>query len=346
MNASPSRKKGQTTIRDIAREVGVSISTVSRVLNDYPHVDSTTRQVVWEAANELLYPMSRIRGQAAKSARTMAFISNFSLNNAQGSPVQLSGIDQIVANSAQAILEKERITTHIYSSVTSVEDMRGLVEANRISGIIFLGGIFNHDVLGWLQEREIPFLTAGAHAYPLNVNAVMANYVQGMGFAVEHLVATGRRHICLVNGPPETNTSEEKYKGLRLSLSLNELPFQAYQVTAGADFEIESGYIATLKLLAQAQPVDAIIYANDDMAVGGLKALKESGRRVPADVAIVGIHNYEIARFSDPALTTIGFDMQMMGRLAGLRLCNLMGGSYDDSHAMIVSTRLIVRDST
>ena len=260
--------------------------------------------------------------------------------------MQLSGIDQIVMNGAQAIFEKERISTHIYNSGASVKDMRELVDANQISGLIFLGGILNHEVLSWLQEREIPFVTAGAHAYPLDVNAVMANYAQGMGFAVEHLASRSRRHICLVNGPPETNTSEEKYKGLRLALNLNELPFQAYQVTAGADFEIESGYIATLRLLAQGRPVDAIVYANDGMAAGGLKAIKESGRQVPDDIAIVGTHNYEIARFSDPPLTTIGFDMRIMGRLAGLRLCNLMDGSYDDPNVMIVSTRLIVRDST
>lgn len=276
----------------------------------------------------------------------MAFISNVQHRNDLEAPAQLSGIDQIVVNGAQAIFEKERITTHIYNPGASVEDMRDLVEAHRISGLIFLGGIFNNDVLGWLQEREIPFVTAGAHAYPLAVNAVMANYVQGMGFAVEHLVSTGRRHICLVNGPAETNTSEEKYKGLRLALSLNDLPFQAYQVSVGADFEIESGYIATLRLLALAQPVDAIVYANDGMAVGGLKAIRESGRQVPGDIAIVGFHDYEISRFSDPALTTVGFDMQMMGRLAGLRLYNLMQGSVDDPNVMIVSTRLIVRDST
>ena len=347
MNGGHPRDKNQITLRDIAREADVSVSTVSRVLNNHPHVDSATRQAVWKTANQLQYPLSRIRGQAAKRARTtMAFISNFQENKAQGAQVQLSGIDQIVVNGAQAIFEKERISTHIYNSGGSVEDMRDLVDAHQIGGLIFLGGIFNRDVLGWLQEREIPFVTGGAHAYPLIVNAVMANYAQGMGFAVDHLVATGRRHICLVNGPPETNTSEEKYKGLRLALSLNALPFQAYQVIPGADFEIESGYIATLRLLAQAQPVDAIVYANDGMAVGGLKAIRESGRQVPDDVAVVGFHNYEIARFSDPALTSIGFDMQMMGRLAGLRLCNLMEGPYDDPHVMIVSTRLIVRDST
>ena len=339
-------KRDQVTIRDIAREAAVSISTVSRVLNDHPHVDSATRRIVWETANELQYPLSRIRGQLAKATRTIAFISNFPQNIVYEAPVQLGGIEQLVVNGAQSIFQKARISTHIYNAGGSVDDMRSLLDTNRISGLIFLGGIYNQDVLAWLQEREIPFVTAGAHAYPLDVNAVMANYVQGMELAVDHLVSKRRRHICLVNGPPATNTSEEKYKGFRLSLSLSELPFQAYQVNQGADFDVESGYIATLRLLAQGQPVDSIIYADDGMAVGGMKAIRESGFQVPEDIAIIGIHNYEIARFSDPALTTIGFDMSKMGRLAGQRLNNLMDGSSDDPHVMMVSTRLIVRDST
>ena len=340
------RQKGQTTIRDIAREADVSISTVSRVLNDHPHVDTATRQVVWKTAHELGYPLSRIRGQAAKPARTIAFISNYLMNNADESPVQLGGIDQLVVSGAQSIFEEARVSTHTYNFGASVKDIRYLVDSNRISGLIFLGGIYNRDVLAWLQERNIPFVTAGAHAYPMDVNAVMANYVQGMGLAVDHLVARGRRHICLVNGPPESNTSDEKYKGFRLSLSLNEIPFQAYQLVCGSDFDVESGYRATVRLLAQGQAVDAIVYAADGMAAGGLKAIKESGRLVPDDVAVVGFHNYEITRFSSPPLTTVGFDMRMMGRLAGLRLRDLMDGSQNDPHVMVVSTRLIVREST
>lgn len=338
--------RSQTTIRDIAREADVSVSTVSRVLNDHPHVDSHTREAVWKTASDLGYPLSRLRGPGAKPKRTIAFLTHMLDSSAHTDSVRTSDIEQMIVRGAHTVFETKRVATHIYKSDTSTEQLQQLIEASNIGGLIFPGGVYNRDMLLWLKEESIAFVTAGAHAHPIDTNAVMANYVQGMVFAVEHLVATRRKHICLINGPAETNTSAEKYKGFRLGLSLHGLPCHDYQTSSGASFDVENGYIATLRLLALRKPVDAIIYGTDGMAVGGLKALKESGHHIPRDVAVVGLHNYDIARFADPALTTLEFDMQMMGRLAAWRLCNLMDGADEDCHVMTVPTRLIVRDST
>ena len=340
------RHKSQITIRDIAREADVSMSTVSRVLNDYPHVDSQTREAVWKTAAELEYSMSRLRGQNSKAQRTMAFLSTKVEEHADSQPALSGGIEQLIVRGAQSVFEDRRVATHIYQSFANNDQMADVVAANHISGVIFLGGAFDRSLLRVLQAASIPFVTAGGHAYPSDVNSVMANYVQGMVFAVEHLVARGRRHICLVNGPETTNTSREKYWGYRLALSLCNQSFDACQTARGANFDVGSGFDATKALLDGGQPVDAIVYADDGMAVGGLKAIRETGRSAPDDIAVIGCHNYDFARFADPALTSIGFDMQMMGRLAGLRLCNLMDGAADDPHVMTVSTQLIVRDST
>jgi len=347
MSHHSSNGKSTTTIRDVARVANVSISTVSRVLNDHPHVDEETRQAVWKIVSELEYPMSRVRGQTARNTHTMAFVSNVVAGGMQETvDVNVSGIEQLIVNGAQTIFHQQQVSTHIFKSNITIENIDKLITSNGIDGVIFLGGIYQRDVLSWLLEEGTPFVTAGAHAYPLNVTSVMANYMQGMEFAVQHLADLGHQRICLVNGPTTTNTSEEKYKGLRLSLSLRGLPFDDYQVTDGNWFGSEGGYIATLRLLAQSRPIDAIIYADDGMALGGLKALREAGRKVPDDVAVIGFHNYEYAKFADPALTTIGFDMQMMGRLAAQRLIALMNGENDDRHLITVPTTLIVRDST
>ncbi len=292
------------------------------------------------------YPLSRLRGPGAKPKRTVAFVTQMLDSTIHSSSMEIGEIEQLIVRGAQAIFEQKRMATQIYGSDTSAKQIQRLTETNSINGLIFPGGIYNRDMLRRLKERSIPFVTAGAHAYPIDTNAVMANYIQGMCIAVEHLVATSRKHICLINGPAETNTSAEKYKGFRLALSLHNLAFQDYQASNGASFDVENGYIATLRLLALRRPVDAIIYGTDGMAVGGLKALKESGSHIPRDVAVIGCHNYEIARFADPALTTIDFDMQMMGRLAASRLCSLFEGADEDCHVMTVPTRLIVRDST
>lgn len=346
MSVSIQRQKGHTTIRDIAREADVSISTVSRVLNDHPHVDSQTRQAVWQTATELDYPFSRLRGHSSKPGRTMAFLSSSVNQHAQVLPTLTGGIEQLIVRGAQSVFEDRRVSTHIYTALADIDQMVDVIEENHISGLIFLGGVFDHALLRGLQAHSIPFVTAGGHAYPIDGNAVMANYVQGMVYAIGHLQARGRRRICLVNGPKTTNTSREKYWGYRLALGLSDLQYESYQATRGTDFNVESGFVATLELLALNKPVDAIVYADDGMAVGGLKAIRESGRKAPDDIAVIGFHNYDFARFSDPALTTIGFNMQMMGRLAALRLCNLMDGAKDDPHLMTVSTKLIVRDST
>ena len=330
MSEELQRQKLQTTIRDIAREADVSISTVSRVLNDHPHVDSHTRQTVWKTATELDYPLSRLRGHSAKPLRTIAFLSIAADEHSGSLPALTGGIEQLIVRGAQSVFEERRISTHIYKSGASLDQMSRLIETNHISGLVFLGGIFDRDLCHGLQQQSIPFVTAGAHAYPLDVNSVMANYVQGMVFAVEHLVSGGRKHICLVNGPRESNTSNEKYWGFRLALSLCNMPYEEYQSTRGLSFDVESGFIATFNLLDLGRPIDAIVYADDGMAIGGLKAIKESGRKVPDDIAVIGFHNYDFARFAEPALTSIGFDMQMMGRLAALRLCNLMDGAADD----------------
>lgn len=345
MNAhSPNGKT--TTIRDIARVANVSISTVSRVLNNHPHVDEDTRKSVWEIVSDLNYPMSRLRGNNLKATRSIAFISYVPISTFLPVDVNVGGIEQLIVHGAQTIFEQQHVSTHIYKSTMEIEVISELIETNHINGLIFLGGFYNHNVLQWLREESIPFVTAGAHAYPVNATSVMANYIQGVGLAVDHLVETGRKHIFLVNGPSSTNTSEEKYKGLRLALSLHNLGYKHYHVTSGDSFDSESGYIATLRILAQSHPIDAIIFADDGMAMGGLKAIRESGRKIPDDIAVIGFHNYEYARFADPALTTIGFDMQMMGRLAAQRLTALIDGASDDPHVMTVPTRLIIREST
>lgn len=346
MSIRSSNHKNATTIRDVARVANVSISTVSRVLNDHPHVDEDTRQAVWKIVSELEYPMSKVRGQTQKTTGSMAFISHVPENDISPMDVMVSGIEHLVVQGSQNIFKQRNMSTLIHKVTVSVAAIENLIETHLIKGLIFLGGIYNHDVFRWLKKQTIPFVTAGSHAHPLHVNAVMANYIEGMCYAVNHLVERGCKRICLVNGPTNTNTSAEKYKGLRLSLSLNNLPFDDFQVTQGDTFDSESGYISTLRLLAQPQTIDAIIYGADSMALGGLKAIREAGRKVPSDISVIGFHNYEYARFADPALTTIGFDMQMMGRLAAQRLCALMDGVSDDCHVITVPTTLIVRDST
>lgn len=332
--------KKRVTLRDIARQANVSASTVSRVLNNYPYVDESTRLVVHEAAEALNYPLENLRS-ASNHTRSVTLLAR---DTEQGKSDALPNFDQRAARGAQSVFENLDIAAYMRHVRMPPDEAHRLLDELGTDGLILLGGIIDRRFVERLQERDIPFVVAGAHLQPLQVNCVMADVRAGMEAGVQHLIDRGRRRIGLVNGPSSTNTSLEKLKALRLVLHLHDLAFAPEQVVAG-DFEAEIGYELTLQLVEQAPDLDAIIYADDYMAMGGLRALKRRGYRVPDDIAIVGFHGYEISQFTDPPLTSVEFDMEAMGRIAAHRLMMLLDQPDGESWLMLVPTRLVVRES-
>ncbi len=333
--------KKRVTLRDIAQQANVSTSTVSRVLNNYPHVDDYTRSIVREAAEALAYPLENLRS-------TPNFASSVALLSRQNNVTQvtsLSGVEYLAARGIQTVLEKQDVITYVRRVQMTRREVDELLEDPALDGLILLGGMIEHDFIRWLQEAGMPFVIAGSHVLPLQANSVMADIHSGIEQAVLHLAGQGRRHIGLVNGPNSTNTSLEKSKALRLALHLHDLPFQPDQIVGGM-FGAQFGHEGTLQLLQQRPELDAIIYSDDTTALGGLSALKESGRRVPEDVAVIGFHGYEYARYTDPPLTSIEFDMEMMGRVAARRLCLMLAEPDHDHWLTLIPTQLVVRGSS
>lgn len=335
------------TLRDVARRAAVSTSTVSRVLNDYPHVGEAARAAVKQAAEELGYPLGNLR-RASAPARAVLLSggSGWSGHPRAGYAGQIGTreFQQRVLDGAQPVLEAHGLAARLGAIGKGLDDIRRYAEDPGVAGMIFMGGDHDRDFLRDLQRAGLPFVAAGGHALPLHVNCVMADIARGLEGAVAHLVAAGRRTIGLVNGGPFTTTSEEKFKGFRLALSLHDLAFSPDHVEAG-DFTPEVGYERTRELLARLPALDAIVYADDFLAMGGLRALKERGRRVPDDVAAIGFHDYEITRFTDPPLTSVGFDMRAIGALAARRLCLLLAEPDEQPWLTLVPTTLIVRES-
>lgn len=336
------RYKMSLTLRDVAQRANVSPSTVSRVLNNYPHVDTATRAVVWQAAEELGYPLGNLRRQATAS-RSVLLLTRF--QGATLSTETLAGIEKAITAGAQGVLREAGLIPRIQYLDLDTQRIDSEPDFAAAAGFIYLGGMVNRRFVSELVERDIPVVVAGAHVRPLPVNCVTADYRSGMEQAVTLLARSGRRRIALVNGPVSTSSSTEKYKGFRLGLNLHELEFDPARVVV-SDFDPESGHERTSQLLAQAPELDAIVYADDYMAMGGIHALKKLGRRVPDDVAVTGFYDYPVARYTDPPLTSVHFDMQAMGAAAARRLCMLLDDPYQEPWIVGLPTDLVVRSST
>jgi DNA-binding LacI/PurR family transcriptional regulator len=334
-----------TTLRDIASRANVSTSTVSRVLNDYPYVDDTTRSLVLQIAQELGYTLS-VPQRGALTARSVLLLVRDEENTGDQSRNPIArDFERTVSAGVQAIFDHQGIATRLQRTRMDVDEAPAYANDPAVAGLILLGGMVNRSFVRSLQQAGIPFVIAGAHVLPLRVNCVMADVARGTEQAIEHLVGGGRRAIGLVNGPETTATSAERLKGVRLALAQNDLPLRPNQIIT-ADFHAESGYAQTLQLLARRPDLDAILYADDVMAMGGLRAIKESGRRIPHDVAVVGFYDYDLARFTDPPLTSMRLDMRQIGTIAAKRLGMLLESPEDQDWFVLVEASLVVREST
>lgn len=335
----------RVTIRQIARHTNFSPSTVSRVLNDYPYVDEATRAIVRQAAMDLGYPVKNLRAAPRLSRSVLFLLREDGSQTGQEAILMGREFERVVTVGLQSVFEQQKIATRLQRTRLDRNEVHEYVNEVGVAGLVLLGGVLNQHFLRELQEMAVPFVVVGSHAQPLQVDCVMGDYLNGMQQAVEHLASTGRKRIGLVNGLSTTTSSTEKLKGFRLALALHDLPFAADQVVVSS-FSAESGYAQTLQLLDQRPDLEAIAYADDTIALGGLRAIKESGRRVPEDVAITGFYNYELGRFTDPPLTSVQFDIQMMGVIAARRLCTLLEQPDDKAWLVVMPTSLIVRASS
>jgi DNA-binding LacI/PurR family transcriptional regulator len=333
----------RVTLDTIAAKASVSASTVSRVLNNYEFVDEQTRNRVWEVARDLGYPLGRLRREPEITRSVL--ITGMAATNFQSTPefracVQ-AGVEAFMTDKGMAVRSQTIPTADV------TDNFRHYASQNPgLQGLILLGGTMHHTFLESLENVGLPYVIVGGNPRTPDVNCVIADYLNGMEQAVNHLISRGRRRICLINGTNVTTTSIEKYKGFRLALTMHELPFAATQVTT-ANHTAEEGYEHALQLLEDVPDVDAIMCADDYIAVGVLHALQEANRRVPQDVAVVGFHNYSVAPFTNPPLTTIALEMHRMGVMAAQRLWDLICEPENrDTWTMLAPTKLLVRETT
>lgn len=334
-----------TTLKDVAERANVSSATASRVFNNHPNVNDTVRDTVRQAALDLGYTAGTSR-RAEPIIETVLLMGGIadSLYEDDASFIGRE-FTKLVAAGAQSVLEEHGILTRVQAYAADLEAIRAQARSPGIMGLILLGGNIEHlETARVLRQSGVPAVIAGGFPEAEGVSSVSTDYLHGMELAVNHLAQAGRRRVGLVNGPATTSTSLQKYKGLRMALALRDLPFISSFVVESA-FTSSRGYASTLELLQAAPDLDAIIYADDYMAMGGLRALDEQGRRVPEDVAVVGFHDYEIADFTTPPLTTIGFDMHAMGKVAAQRVLMLKRSPHAEDWHVLLPTRLVVRTS-
>lgn len=325
------------TLADVAQRAGVSQQTVSRVVNNQENVAARTRTRVNDAVAHLNYVPNRL---ATGLARQRSYSIGFATNDlALHAPSQLTaGIEQAARGAGYSLLVSIVAANGL---AAATHTLRGLRE-RQVDGVLINASLSSADAQE-VQRRfpglPVVFMDVSPGA---PVPAALLDQGHGARLAAEHLLALGHTRIALLHGPGHAVVESARHDAWRGALQRQNL---APVAQAEGDWSPASGYAATLGLLAAGIPFTALLVANDQMAVGALRAFWERGLNVPADVSVIGYDDTPESAVLIPPLTTVRQDFPTLGARAFAHLlAHLQGGEAPSQ--VITRPELIVRAST
>ncbi|MFA6541651.1 MAG: LacI family DNA-binding transcriptional regulator [Bacteroidota bacterium] len=337
MNRKPS-------IKDVAKKAGLSLSTVSLVINNKSRVSKETRDKVKKIVSELNYhPQRSGRFLASKLSGNIGFIlteEHFSKSEPFYTRIFL-GTEFEARKSNYYVL----LTTVNFNVKETEEIPRFLLESN-VDGVIIAGKI-GSSWIDYIRERNLPLLLVDFEKLDKGVSSVLIDNFEGAKLAVTHLAKGGHKKIGFIGGDIEHPSIRERYAGFRHTVnSLNLSLSDNYICITEPETQIVNGYRAAKKIFQNKSNVPSAIFAaNDAMAVGCIRFLKESGIRIPEDVAIIGFDNVEMGFLSEPRLTTINVHREEIGSIAVKRMVEMIKEKTDVKTKTITNVELVVRES-
>jgi DNA-binding LacI/PurR family transcriptional regulator len=330
-----------TGLKDIARELGVSVATVSRALADSPEVSAETRERVWATAEALDYvPNLMARSLRSRRSKVIGVIVE-NVSHEFGAQIVRGIHDQLLRSGYQMLLS---------SAGSDPDDERtgvAMLLERSVDGLIVADAV-HHLAEGpapELENSQVPLVYINRRlTMPGAASYVEPDDVHGGYVATEHLLGHGHRRIAYIAGPPAWQPSWDRLEGYRRALADYGLPYDESLIAWG-DWSLDSGYATTSALLDRESPPSAIFVANDVMAAGAIDAARERDLTLPDELALVGYDGREMSRYLRPALTTVTKPTYELGRAAASLLIDRMMKLSGSPSAIAVRGRLLYRAS-
>jgi LacI family transcriptional regulator len=330
-------------MKDIARDLGVSVVTVSKVLRHHSDIGEETRERVLKRMKELNY-------RPNLAARTLVTGRSFTMGLVV--PDLVHPFFAEVAKGLSRVLRKKGYSLLISSSEEDADLEQQEIEqllARRVDAMVVASTRGTEDALRRIEEQKTPYVLIDRQFAELEANFVGVDDEAVGDLATGHLIETGCRRIAHIRGP-EVSTAIGRLAGYRRALTGNGIEFAADYVIVGRsgdDAADLSGYEAMKKLLALRPAPDGVFCYNDPVAMGAMKAILEAGRRIPDDVAVIGCGNVHYAALLRVPLSSIDQDSGAIGeRAAKLALSLVDSKAPAKSKTVLLEPRLVVRAST
>ncbi|MCM3267493.1 catabolite control protein A [Paenibacillus elgii] len=330
------------TIYDVAREAGVSMATVSRVVNNNPNVKPQTRKKVFEAIERLGYrPNAVARGLASKKTTTVGVVIP-DISNSIFSEVA-RGIEDIanmyhyniILSNADKKKEKE------------IRVINTLLE-KQVDGLLFMGGAITEEHIQAFKTSSVPVVLCATADEQRTIPSVDIDHEKAAFDAVNVLLENGHRDIAMISGTlQDPANGYARYQGYKKALEAANIPLREDLVRIG-NYRYESGLEVTKYFLELDNRPTAIFAATDEMAIGAIHTLQDNGLKVPEDMSVISVDNIRMASMVRPLLTTVAQPMYDIGAVAMRLLTKLMNKETKDASELsqvILPHEVIYRNS-
>jgi len=333
------------TMDTIAKRVGVSKMTVSRVLNNHPYVSDKIRKKILGLMKELKYrPNLSATILSRRSSKTLGLIIQFYNNNVLSTHYLMQvmhGVEQTLDNYGYNLV----LFSRIQPKNSHYDDITAWYYSGLVKGFVLVAPPADSPLVKKLIKEDVTFVVVSARTGHKNVSYVDADNAAGAYMATEHLIKLGHRNIGYISGPDDSENGRERSNGFRKAMNDYGVKISSSNVMEG-DFEQKGGYNGMMKLLRGPNRPSAVFVANDLMAVGAMQAVREKRLKIPRDISIVGFDDIDLAAMADPPLTTIHQPTKMLGELAADYLVNYSKEKETLPIQRVLEVTLVLREST
>lgn len=322
------------TIQQVAERAGVSIATISRVINDSGKVKPETRQRVLAAIDELGF---EIKNPRYIHTRNKSIIVSFpDLRNPFSNEV-IEGIRSVASNRGYAVFCMEAMDNFL--------DYEDIMNNHNYAGIILSHNISSTEQLEQLSEH-FPTVMCSEYSITDKVSFVCINDSRAAQTAADYLASIGRKKIGLVNSSLQNNYAKHRQRGYEASLRANGLPLKQEWVVYVSKVDYHMAVSAITAMLLLEDRPDALFCVSDVFAAAAIKAAQNVGMKIPEDLAVVGFDNIDVSSMVVPALTTVKQPSYQLGQQACEELINMIDNNENQPKKIILDTEIIIREST
>lgn len=335
--------KGQVTIKDIARVLKISSSTVSRALSNHPDISAETKKMVNDLAKQMDYHPDSI-AQSLKNQRTNIIGVIVPEIKHRFFSAAISGIEDVAYNADYVIMVSQSNESFEREQI----NIRAMV-SNRIAGLLISISqtTTNSDHFLLLKQRKIPFVFFDRVCEYIEASKVVVDDYNWAFKVVEHMILAGYKKIAHISGPKYLSISQERLQGYKAALTKYNIPINENMIIHGGLNE-EDGSNGFRKLMLAGLKPDAIFAINDPVAIGTFEEIKKHGMKIPDNIALAGFSNNQIASVVDPPLTTVDQHPYEVGREAAKILISEIENKNESNMTVkkVLDTTLIIRKST